>query len=230
MDTEKYSIRFCKQCNKDYPATSEFYYICILKNDRLKYRCRFCSRVQKKLLYAKNSRRACRLSGCENSSQRKGLCQRHYREQLYGFMEGCIIDGCTKQAYVARGLCGMHYRRLRVHGDVEVRLTKERAGLTEDGYRLLHGYHDHPNATANGAILEHRFIMSQMLGRPLFPYENVHHKNGQRSDNRPQNLELWIVSQPYGQRFLDVLTWAKDIVAQYGKLEKNPYFAPEMAV
>lgn len=53
-------------------------------------------------------------------------------------------------------------------------------------------------------IAEHRWVMERMLGRPLQRGENVHHRNGLRSDNRPENLELWAISQPYGQRFVDL--------------------------
>ena len=47
-----------------------------------------------------------------------------------------------------------------------------------------------PMAKTNGYIYEHRLVMSNILGRPLTKDEIVHHKNGVRSDNRPENLEL----------------------------------------
>ena len=55
-------------------------------------------------------------------------------------------------------------------------------------------------------IFEHRQVMEEQLGRKLIPGETVHHKNGVRDDNRPENLELW-VSTRSGQRVSDLVAF-----------------------
>jgi hypothetical protein len=57
--------------------------------------------------------------------------------------------------------------------------------------------------------------MEAILGRPLLRCESVHHKNGRRDDNRPANLELWSSSQPAGQRVVDKIAWAKELLRLY---------------
>jgi hypothetical protein len=52
---------------------------------------------------------------------------------------------------------------------------------------------------------EHRYVMSKILGRNLVKGESVHHIDGNRLNNNPSNLELWIVpQQPPGQRAKDI--------------------------
>lgn len=76
---------------------------------------------------------------------------------------------------------------------------------------------DDPRANMGRYMKEHILVMEQMLGRQLLPGENIHHKNGVRDDNRPENLELWVTAQPYGQRVEDVLRWAREVLARYGE-------------
>jgi hypothetical protein len=75
-----------------------------------------------------------------------------------------------------------------------------------------------------GWVLEHRYAMEQVLGRPLLPNETPHHVNGNRSDNatdgplvnfRSGNLELWSTSQPKGQRVADKVEYAVELLRLY---------------
>lgn len=120
-------------------------------------------------------------------------------------------------------MCGPHAKRAKRNGDTGSPHVQVKAGNGKGKARWVasNGYvwvrrPDHPNAYKNGTLQEHTVVMAEKLGRPLMPGENVHHINGVKADNRPENLELWSTHQPKGGRVLDQLAWAREILARYG--------------
>jgi hypothetical protein len=77
----------------------------------------------------------------------------------------------------------------------------------------------HPRATGSACVFGHILVMEEILGRYLLPGESVHHRNGVKDGNRPENLELWTRPQPAGIRASDAVAWARQIIERYGGLD-----------
>lgn len=173
----------------------------------------------------------CPVDGCDGRRRSRGtLCPRHEsRLRDTGdpetplvrprrmTAEVCAAEGCEKHP-VAKSLCDVHYWRQRTHGSLDTPPGRERRArwrTNAQGYVFKY-WPEHPCANRGGRVLEHHVVMCELLGRTLREGETVHHRNGIRSDNRPENLELWASRHPKGQRVEDLVAFAREILAEYG--------------
>jgi len=124
----------------------------------------------------------------------------------------CVSAECPNLAHPGSksGLCKSCVRR----GSLSPNWKGGRT-TNQDGYVRVAAPEDYKGTVHNGYVHEHRMVMEQSLGRLLVRHETVHHKNGDRSDNRIENLELWSKSQPAGQRVKDKVQWAKEMLWLY---------------
>ena len=178
--------------------------------------------------------RTCEQEECDRNARSRGWCTLHYVRQKDGVPmdaalretvrnEGvCSWSGCEREQ-AKRNLCEVHYKRQWEGREMNAPvppptthdMTLERKVL-DTGYVEVRrpGHFGVPKRGADWYD-EHRYVMECHLGRPLRDNENVHHINGVRDDNRLEHLELWTSTQPAGQRVIDLLNWADEIIAQY---------------
>jgi hypothetical protein len=203
--------------------------------DRAAYARGLCGRHYKQVqrhgaVQSEQGTRPCAVDGCGRQAVTRGWCHGHYlrwrrtgrldpdRPLVRARHSTCSVPGCVQRMH-GREFCRTHLRRLTVLGDpapdLPVRTPADDGWLTH-GYRGVVVPEDLRHLTGGNAhTLEHRLVMAVLLGRALVDGESVHHRNGDRLDNRPENLELWSSRQPAGQRAEDKLTFAYELLALY---------------
>lgn len=177
------------------------------------------------------SRSTCKAENCDKDVDAKGLCHGHYQRLLRRStlalesalrMTGrsCSVEDCDRP-HRAKGFCGAHYKRVLAHGDplahIPIRRVSGQGTVAHHGYRNIPVPRELRHLTRGATwVPGHRLVMAQHLGRALTSDEQVHHINGNRSDNRIGNLELWSTSHPSGRRIEDLLEFCVAILDRYG--------------
>lgn len=137
----------------------------------------------------------------------------------------CQVEVCDRPVH-AKGYCVQHYRRMRKGQDLTTPIRMPKGWIDDWGYRRIY-VNSHPLYLNDERVLqgkrvsrpEHCIVMEEALERRLYENETVHHINGNKLDNRLENLELWASDQPPGQRVEDLISFAKEILARYEPFE-----------
>lgn len=100
-----------------------------------------------------------------------------------------------------------------------VKIAKQKYGkaVSRSGYIYIQVI-GHNNSDKNDMIAQHTFVMSCIKGRPLINNESVHHKNGIRHDNSPNNLELVGSYHFSGQRENDMVEFCTEFLMKRSML------------
>lgn len=160
--------------------------------------------------------------GLEKSSNKLSLRKFSGEKELKiieRYKEGVDIDDIKKEFNVGHG----HLYEILKRHNVSVRPPragdkhpswKGGKGIDKDGYVRCWMSFNHPfieMRKADGYAFEHRLVMAEHLGRVLKKNETVHHINGNRADNRIENLQLRMGNHGPGTCFRCNSCGSKDI-------------------
>ena len=163
----------------------------------------------------------CTIDDCDKPARTRGMCNTHYwhwwknadpSELKYRRGQPkppCSIEGCERPAK-CRGWCGTHYTHWRQYGTPEAKVYTGRT-LNASGYVRVWAP-GHPMANSDNYVLEHRMVVHD-AGIDVPPGHHVHHINGDKADNRLENLEVLSESERHRLHIAETGT----VVNQFGE-------------
>jgi len=151
---------------------------------------------------------------------------KHCGEAVKRKGNACCSISCARQAKLVAGnehpqwkakpeclQCGQPVKRMNAkHCGMECSLASKRDGrsggknnpawkggrtIKDSGYVMIRNTEHH--RSSGGYVREHILVMENILGRPILRGEIVHHRNGDPSDNAPENLQLFASSAEHSR-------------------------------
>lgn len=197
------AVKICPVCGTEFTSMKHKEQQCcsrkcsglLRRNETAKRNTRICPVCEKEFVPNVSSQVTC-----------SRACDAHTRKQIR--LKTCAF--CGKEFQFASGKEHQQYcsKSCAISANNKARGRNMTGKMTSEGFvgTNVQGY---TTIRINGVRKTmHRHIMEQHLGRPLGSHEHIHHKNGDRSDNKLENLEVWstlIRQQPPGIHAADYI-------------------------
>jgi len=159
---------------------------------------------------AEDRPRICSVDGCEDAVKANGLCARHdwqmahhgriiSTEKLRDKNKKCCVPGCGRK-HRSKGYCIGHLQQYRKHGGIISSTLKPRNGMSCSGEYALVKKEKHPMSNRRGYAIRSHLVWEKNTGHMVVPPEVIHHKNGNKQDDRFENLELFLSDSEHQSR------------------------------
>jgi hypothetical protein len=134
--------------------------------------------------------------------RRTKVANRKYGPEILKQIENYYLEGlCSREIHELVGISQKVIQKIAKREGYKIPPQGgpggERAGqwkggktIDKNGYVLIHKP-GHPSCNSGGYVREHRLVMEGILGRYLTREEVVHHKDGNKMNNNPDNLQVY---------------------------------------
>jgi hypothetical protein len=181
-------MRRCSKCKQEFPATPEYFHWALKSEGKLHPDCKACKKAAREELRQRqlidcptDDMVTCALCGlvCKNQISASHIQEKHNMTTVEYKALGYDTLSPNRRNKVAQ-----HFKIAEIKRNYGADHHNFKGGhINSSGYRVISRLGKHN-------LLEHRVIAEQKIGRPLQKGEVVHHVDGNRLNNHPDNLQV----------------------------------------